>query len=160
MAVERDQLRTTLASWASGVTIVTSCDGDSVMGMTVSAFAAVSLDPPLVSVCADHASVTQGLIRGSGVFTVSVLAAGQEALSNRFASKRDEHRRFEGLDCALGATGCRRIPDAVAWLDCRVVQSIDAGDHTLYIGRVEAAEVTDRLPLLYCRSAYGAWQPE
>jgi flavin reductase (DIM6/NTAB) family NADH-FMN oxidoreductase RutF len=160
MPIDTEEFRRALSSWPSGVTIVTSHAGDDVMGMTVSAFSSVSLSPPLVAVCADRTAVTHGLIERSGVFTVSVLAAGQEALSNRFASKREEHRRFEGLACPIGATGCRRIPGAVGWLDCRVVQTVAAGDHTIYIGRVEATELTDRLPLLYCRSTYGAWQPE
>jgi flavin reductase (DIM6/NTAB) family NADH-FMN oxidoreductase RutF len=143
-----------LAQWASGVTIVTSRHGGQVQGMTLSAFASVSLDPPLVLVCADKASITHGLIHGSGVLCVSVLAEDQQALSNRFASKRDEHLRFSGLQCADGVTGCPRIPGALAWLDCRVVNAVDAGDHFVYIAEVVDAEVREGSPLVYFRSSY------
>ena len=148
--------RGVLASWASGVSVVTSCVGDRVHGMTVSAFCSVSLEPPLVLICADKSSNTLALIDSARVFCVNLLAAGQDSLSDRFASKRDEERRFEGLSCSTGATGCPHIPGALATLDCRVVSSIDAGDHILYLGRVEAAHTTDAPPLLYFRGHYRA----
>lgn len=154
MAIDGELYKKLLSNWASGVTVVTSRDGDRIQGMTVSAFNEVSLDPPLVLVCADKATITNELIQASGVFTVSILAHDQDVLSNRFASKRDEHRRFDGLDCELGSTGCARIPGAVAWLDCTVRQTVNAGDHYVYIGEIEAAEVTDRAPLLFFRARY------
>ena len=154
MAIDGELYKQLVASWASGVTIVTSRDGERIQGMTVSAFNEVSLDPPLCLVCADKETITNELIQASGVFTVSVLAEEQDALSNKFASKKDEHRRFENLDCETGTTGCARIPDAVAWLDCQVRQTVDAGDHCVYIGEIHAADVSDRPPLLYFRQAY------
>lgn len=154
MSLDPEIFRRVLGSWATGVTIVTSRHREHVHGMTVSAFCSVSLDPMLVLVCADKASNTQALIERSKVFSVSLLAAGQEELSNRFASKKEEHRRFEGLTCETGATGCPRIPGALGYLDCRVVQAVDAGDHIVYIGSVEAAEVADSGPLLYFRARY------
>ena len=152
--VDPELFRRVLGAWPSGVTIVTSRAGERVQGMTVSAFTSVSLEPPLVLVCADKASITNSLIEASGVFAVSMLASDQQEISNRFASKRDEHRRFEGLDCRDGETGCPRIPGAVGWLDCRVEMPVDAGDHFVYIARVEAAEFTDQDPLVYHRARY------
>jgi flavin reductase (DIM6/NTAB) family NADH-FMN oxidoreductase RutF len=128
--------------------------GDRVHGMTVSAFSSVSLDPPLVLICADRSSNTHELIQQAGTFAVSILATGQELLSDRFASKKEEHRRFEGLDCETGATGCPGIPGAVATLDCRVARSVDAGDHVIYVGEVVGSAVTERAPLLYYRGRY------
>jgi flavin reductase (DIM6/NTAB) family NADH-FMN oxidoreductase RutF len=152
--VSRELFKSTLGRWASGVTIVTARHRDHVHGMTVSAFCSVSLDPPLVLVCADRSSDTHTVIRDGGVFAVSLLAEGQEELSNRFASEKDEHRRFEGLECRSGATGCPHIPGAVGVLDCRVVEAIDAGDHIVYVGEVMDADATDRAPLLYFGGAY------
>ena len=152
--VSLEQFRKTLGQWASGVTIVTARQGERVHGMTVSAFCSVSLDPPLVLVCADKTSDTHGVIREVGVFAVSLLAQGQEELSNRFAREGDEDRRFEGLECRAGATGCPHIPGAAAALDCRVVQAVDAGDHVVYIGEVMEASAFDRPPLLYFGGAY------
>ena len=158
-ALDAEVFRGVLASWASGVSVVTSCVDDRVHGMTVSAFCSVSLDPPLVLICADKASNTLGLIDTSRVFCVNLLATGQDALSNLFASKKDEERRFEGLSCSTGATGCPHIPGALATLDCRVVNAVDAGDHVIYVGQVEAAHTTDATPLLYFRGRYRTLDP-
>src|SRR5262245_39938034 len=80
MAVSADAFRHVLGHWTSGVTIVTSAFGDRIHGMTVSAFSSVSLEPPLVLVCADKTSHTQHLIEESRVFAANILAQGQEAL--------------------------------------------------------------------------------
>lgn len=154
MAIDAETFKRALGSWATGVTIVTSQKGDLRHGMTVSAFNEVSLDPPLVLVCADKSSNTQDVIESSRAFSVSILAEGQRELSNTFADKRQEAVRFDGLDCRAGATGCPRIPGALAWLDCRVEQTVDAGDHVVYIGRVEEAEVAELGPLLHFRGRY------
>jgi flavin reductase (DIM6/NTAB) family NADH-FMN oxidoreductase RutF len=154
MAVDDESFKRALASWPSGVSVVTSRDGEQVHGMTVSAFSSVSLNPPLVLICAEKSSNTRAMIEAARVFTVNVLAAGQEELSIRFASQKLEARRFEGLECQDGATGCPRIPGAVSYLDCRVVDSLDAGDHSVYIGRVEGARFMNGPPLVYLRGQY------
>jgi flavin reductase (DIM6/NTAB) family NADH-FMN oxidoreductase RutF len=157
VGVDADQFRQALARWASGVTIATSLDADSQpQGMTLSAFCSVSLDPPLVLVCADQSSNTHRAIQTSKVLGVSLLASEQRELSERFASKELEAVRFEGLDCSAGSSGCPRIPGALAWLDCRVVQSVAAGDHVIYVAEVERAELGSGAPLLYFRGSYAA----
>jgi flavin reductase (DIM6/NTAB) family NADH-FMN oxidoreductase RutF len=152
--VTSDEFRDALGRWASGVTIVTSCVGGRVHGMTVSAFSSVSLDPPLVLVCADQGSDTCGLIAESGVFAVNILARGQDALSRRFAEKRDEDRRFEGLAVERGVTGAPLLP-GLASLECTLIAAHEAGDHVIYVGRVEAVRhAPDGEPLLYYRGTY------
>jgi flavin reductase (DIM6/NTAB) family NADH-FMN oxidoreductase RutF len=134
--VEPTAFREALAQWASGVAIVTSRVGDRVHGMTVSAFCSVSLEPPLVLVCADKASDTQALIAEAGIFAVNILATGQDALSNRFAS-------------------APLLDECVISLDCEVEASHEAGDHVIYVGRVEAlSEAAQDEPLLYHRHRY------
>ena len=154
VGIDPQQFRSVLAQWTSGVAIVTSQHEGRVQGMTVSAFSSVSLEPPLVLVCADKSSNTNEIIQTSKVLGVSVLAEDQQDLSRRFSSKKDEERRFEGLACSPGSTGCPRIPGALAWLDCRVVQAVEAGDHVVYIAEVDSAQVSDGRPLLYFRSHY------
>ncbi len=155
MNVAADAFRSALRRWASGVSIVTSRAGDTVHGMTVSAFSSVSLDPPLVLVCADKASNTLSVIDAGGVFAVNLLGARQQALSNLFASKDDEDRRFEGLDWSAAVTGSPILPGALASLDCRVEPAHDAGDHVIYVGRVEAVvEGEGEAPLVYYAGAY------
>jgi flavin reductase (DIM6/NTAB) family NADH-FMN oxidoreductase RutF len=154
MSVDAEQFKAAMSVRASGVAIVTSREGDRVHGMTVSDFCGVSLRPPLVLVCADKDSETHALIHRSGIFAANLLAADQEALSNRFASKEDEFRRFEGLRCDAAVTGAPLIPGSVASFDCRVVASHDAGDHVIYVGEVEAIRRGGGVPLVYYAGAY------
>ena len=158
MAISSDAFKQLCGRWTTGVTIVTSRHGDTVHGMTVSAFTEVSLDPPLVLVCADKASNTHPVIEGAGVFAVNLLARGQEALSNRFASKEQEWQRFDGLSLDTGITGAPILQGTVGAFDCRVAAAHDAGDHMLYVGRVEWLRVDESLePLLYQAGTYGAF---
>ncbi len=159
MPTPPEQLREALARWPSGVTIVTGRVGERIHGMTVSAFCSVSLEPPLVLVCADQASNTHAVIREGGVFAVNVLGRDQEALSNKFASRRDEWRRFEGLDWEAGATGAPLIPGAIVQLDCRVHAAHEAGDHVIYVGEVQEARRRQGAALVYGDRAYGSFEP-
>lgn len=156
MAVTAVEFRKALRHWTSGVTILTSRLGSRVHGMTVSAFTSVSLHPPLVLVCAEMTSETNSLIAEAGVFAANILGADQVALATRFASKQDEFRRFEGLSWREGPTGSPWLPGCLAQLDCRVVAAHDAGDHVIYVGEVEATEITHRRPLVYFESGYYA----
>lgn len=154
MAVDAAQFKRALRRWPSGVTIVTSRAGETIHGMTVSAFSSVSLDPPLVMICADKASNTHPVIARGRVFATHILAQGQETLSHRFASKADEWRRFEGIAWKRGVTGAPILPGALAVLECRVVADHDAGDHVIYIGEVEAVVLGDAEPLLWYGGSY------
>lgn len=158
MAIDADQFRAAMGSWPSGVTIVTSRVGEQIHGMTVSDFTSASLDPPLALVCAAKSSVTTGLIEESRCFGVNVLRRDQAALSNRFASKKDEFKRFEGLELFEAKTGAPLLVGALVNLDCRVVAIHDAGDHVLCVGEIEEMEVNDGEPLLYFRGDYGRFE--
>jgi flavin reductase (DIM6/NTAB) family NADH-FMN oxidoreductase RutF len=155
MPISGDEFKQALARWPSGVTIVTARSGERVHGMTVRAFTEVSLDPPLVLVCADKKSNTLPLIQAGGVFAVNVLASDQHELSNRFASKKDEWQRFDGLETDVGITGAPLLRGVVVNLDCRVVAAHESGDHVIYVGQIEEMRHFDREPLLYFRGAYG-----
>ena len=159
MAVEADVLKQLLGRRAATVAIVTARAGERVHGMTVTAFTEVSLEPPLVLVCADQASNTHPLIEAGGVFALNLLSEGQAALSNRFASKKDEERRFEGIAWETAATGAPILPGVLGALDCRVVAAHPSGDHVIYVGRVEAVRIfPERHPLLYQRGTYGTFR--
>lgn len=151
MAVDVDTFKRAAGSWVSGVTIVTSRSGERRHGMTASAFCSVSAEPPQVLVCVNRESSTRALIRESSTFSVSILAQGQADLLELFADKDRQEVRFEGLDCSLGATGCPRIPGALAHLDCSVAQVLESGTHDIYIGLVEAAAIENRQPLAFFR---------
>jgi len=160
MAVDRPLFKSVLRRWASGVTILTTRAGERVAGMTVSSFAPVSLEPPLVLVCADKKALTLPVIAEAGVFAVNLLAAAQYELSAQFALSGNEELRFEGLACRRGPTGSPWLPGTLAVLDCRTVAAHEAGDHVIYVGRVEAAELAaPGEPLVYYDAAYRRLEP-
>ena len=158
MAISSEEFRAALGSWASGVTIITARAGDEVHGMTVSDFSGASLEPPLALVCAAKTSVTTGLIEKGKCFGVNVLGADQSALSNKFASKKDEFKRFEGVDTFEAETGAPLLSDALVNLDCRLIAVHEAGDHLLCVGEIESARVNEGEPLVYFNGSYGRFE--
>ena len=152
--MDADVFKRALGAWATGVAVVTTRIGEARHGMTVTAFSSVSLDPPLVLICARSTSYTNARIAEAGVFAVNILAAGQEDISDRFAGRSEVTDRFEGMACTDGPLGCPLFDEALAAVECRVVQVVEAGDHVVYIGAVGSAVVTGRDPLLYHRNGY------
>lgn len=160
MAIDADEFRAAMGAWASGVTIITARAGDKIHGMTVSDFSGASLDPPLAVVCASKTSHTTGVIQEGENFGVNVLRLEQDALSNKFASKKDEWSRFEGLETFEEKTGAPLLKDALVNLDCRLIAVHDAGDHLLCVGQIEFATVREGDPLLYVKGGYGRFEPK
>jgi flavin reductase (DIM6/NTAB) family NADH-FMN oxidoreductase RutF len=153
--VDPDLFRGTLSNWASGVTVVTSRRGEDVRGMTASAVCSVSLDPPLVLVCVDKTAIMHDFVADSHVFALNILARDQEEVSRACASRKvEESRRLEGIPYHAESTGSPILDGAIGYLDCRVEHAYEGGDHTIFVGRVEAAGARDGEPLLYFRSGY------
>jgi len=154
MTIDPDTFRSVLGRFASGITVVTTRDGDQRdVGMTVSAFCSVSLQPPIIQVCIDRTASMFGALAQSTQFAVNILAADQEALSRRF-STADSTRRFDGIGYRRGESGMVLLDDALAHLECRIVSSHEAGDHTIFVGEVECATAHGAQPLLYYRGGY------
>jgi flavin reductase (DIM6/NTAB) family NADH-FMN oxidoreductase RutF len=156
MPITSDAFRDALRHFPAGVTIVTIKSGAEVHGLTVSAFASVSPEPPLIMVCIDHRHHAHDLLKEEGAtFAVSILREDQQELSNRFAYLQDEDRFAEG-HWMVAATGAPVLEDALAWLDCTVYCHERAGTHTIYVGEVQAASTphADELPLVYWNRAY------
>ena len=160
MPIDTESFRDVLRNWASGVTVVTTRAGDKMHGMTVSAFTSVSLDPPLVLVCASQSSTTHGVIEEGGLFTVNILAAHQADISSVFASSKNEDSRLESVSWSVGETGAPLIDEALVCLECRVTSAHQEGSHTIYVGQVEAVHTTDAEPLMYYQGAYRALHNE
>ncbi|MGH7663331.1 MAG: flavin reductase family protein [Gemmatimonadaceae bacterium] len=153
MTLDSDTFRSVLGRFASGITIITARDeGGQDVGMTVSAFCSLSLEPPMVLICIDHTAAMSRVLRESLHFGVSILAAGQEALSRRFAGVDTD--RFEGIGFMRGQTGVVLLDGALAQLECRIVDLHDGGDHTICLAEVESAEARTDTPLLYYRGGY------
>lgn len=161
MSVSVEAFKRALANLAGGVVIVTTSDEEGVArGMTATAVCSVSVDPPLVMACMDQGAATHRAVRAAGVFALNLLPARAEKLAARFASNRAD--KFEGLETSIGDTGAPILADAFAFCDCVVEKTVDAGDHTIFIGRVLGAghfENDARSPLLYFRGDYGTVAP-
>jgi len=152
MGVEAAEFKQAMSRFASGVTIVTTADGSERYGLTVSAFCSLSLEPPLVLVCIDDRVKSREPIEKIGHFGVSILRADQDAISNRFASRVED--KFEGVGTVDGSLGDPLIDGALARLECRLVDALPGGDHTIFVGEVIEARVEDGDPLVYSQGAY------
>jgi len=153
MTVDAHSFRAALGQFASGITVVTTRDREGrPLGLTVSSFCSVSLQPPLVLVCIDAGSETHAAFVESGLFGVSILAEGQEAVSERFA--RPGPAKFADMEMVAGPRGTALVPGALAHLECALAASHDAGDHTIYVGTVLTLGVHPGRPLVYHAAAY------
>ena len=151
--IDADTFRSVLGRFASGVTIVTACDDKGTdHGMTVSAFCSLSLDPPMVLFCVDHAASMHDMLLGHPHCAVSILSSNQEAYSRRFADQDNE--RFDGIAYSRGESGAVLLDDALAHLECRLIAHHEAGDHTVFIAQVDRAHPRQGRPLLYYRGGY------
>ena len=153
MVIAPDAFRRALGHFATGVTVVTTCDSDGrPTGLTASAFSSVSLDPPLVLVCVDHKAQSYPALLERGRFAVNVLRRDQEMVSRRFASTRLD--KFDGVPFRMSALSLPLIDEALMQLECVTVSTHLEGDHTILVGRVEHTHVGSGEPLIYYRGQY------
>lgn len=153
MSLDPDAFRAVMGRFASGVTIVTAVDDEGTdHGMTVSAFASLSLEPPLVVICIDHTASMHDLLLTAPYFAVNVLSATQEPLARRFAETGAQ--RFTGIGYSRGERDLPVLNDALAHVECRRVAHYDGGDHTIIVGETENAVVREGRPLLYYRGGF------
>jgi flavin reductase (DIM6/NTAB) family NADH-FMN oxidoreductase RutF len=137
------------------VTIITLQGHDGrPLGMTASSLASVSLHPPLVSVCIDHAAELHDTILESREFVVNVLESAQETLSRRFAEQNQD--RFDGIGYHRTAEGLVLLDGTLAYIECERYATYPGGDHTIVIGRVIGGATAEGRPLLYYRGGYAA----
>jgi flavin reductase (DIM6/NTAB) family NADH-FMN oxidoreductase RutF len=154
--IEPQRFREVMSSFPSGVVIVTAFghDGEP-RGLTVNAFCAVSLEPPLALACIDKLSNTLPAVRHTGGFTVNILAAGRESLARLMATKVAE--KFKTLEWRQSDAGGGPIleHDIAAYAVCTLKETMEAGDHWILIGNVvEGARIHDVTPLVYGRRDY------
>ena len=146
-------LRQTLGMFATGVTVITTADGDQIHGMTANAFMSVSLEPPLVLISVDRRTKMCSMLHHGQRFGVSVLAADQDALSDRFAGRADEDAPEPGFAIVHETP---LVDGAAAMFVSRVARSYWGGDHSLFLGKVEYAHRDpDARPLLFHGGQYG-----
>jgi len=156
MTLDSEQLRHAMRAWTTGVTVVTATHAGRQYGMTVNSFTSISLEPPLVTLALKKLTHTHELVEKSGEFAVTILAAYQKELSDRFAGKLPEIKdRFEGVPTETLLIDAPLLKGGIAYFNCRVVNSIPVGENTLFVAEVIAAqgEGTGE-PLVYHNRVY------
>lgn len=154
MPFDLKEYRSALASFATGVTIVTTTDSvGGAHGLTVNSFTSVSLDPPLVLWCLGNKSDSYDLFSKTDHYAINVLAAGETDFAMRFAGKGDQQlgvTEFTTLN-----TGAPALAQAIATFDCKVVQRVEAGDHLILIGETQAFVTRPESAMTYFRGSFG-----
>ena len=157
--VGEEKFRRLMGHFPTGVTVVTARDlNDRPVGLTVSAFTSVSLDPPLVLVCIHHEAEPHDPLLQVGYFGVNVLSHDQGGLAIAF-SQGDSAGRFQGLETLDAPMGSPLLPGSLAWLECRVHQVHEGGDHSIIVGEVLECELLGGDPLLFFRRELKGFGP-
>jgi len=146
--------REVVGHFATGVAVITTRREDVDFGMTASAVASLSLEPPMLLVCLNRTSVTHGALTAAGAFGVNVLTDEQAEIAVRFAGT-ERKTKFTGLRMHSGPLGQPLLSDALARLECRVTETVSGGTHTVFLGTVAHAESSSGSPLTYFRGRFG-----
>lgn len=158
MSIDSILFRQVMRRFPTGVTVLTVHDGEQIHGMTANSFTSVSLDPTLVLVCIDKRNVTHSLVKHAGHFALNILGEHQEHLAKRFAKQVAQPADpFADIQHHRAATSAPIFDECIAYVDCRLVATHDAGDHTVFIGEVQAAgfgNARDAAPLMWLDGKY------
>lgn len=155
---EDAELRRLFGRFPTGVTALCAMDQDKPLGMTASAFVAISLNPPLVSVCIKHGSGTWRQLRTRERVGISFLGNGHAATARQLAQRSDD--RFQGLEYEVTSEGAVFLANATAWLECSVEKEIAAGDHDIVLFRPHRSAVADGImPLVFHSSDFHTLAP-
>lgn len=154
------RFRQVLGHFGTGVTVITTLDDDGPCGFACQAFAALSLDPPLVLFCPGRLSGTWQRIARAGHFCANILAATQEDVSRIFGSAGSSADKFAQVRWSVSGTGAPILDGALTWAACTVCDVHEAGDHYVVIGSViELGPCRTGEPLLFYRGRYGTSRP-
>jgi flavin reductase (DIM6/NTAB) family NADH-FMN oxidoreductase RutF len=147
--IDPRELRRLMSHWATGVAVITSRGETGPRGATTNALTSLSLHPLLVLVALDHGSNTLDAVRNSGRFCINVLAADQDELARRFATKASGEEKLAGVPHQL-IDGVPVLDGAVAWVACELDHELEGGDHTILLGRpIEAGSEANAQPLVF-----------
>lgn len=150
--VEAADVKKVNRKFITGVTLVTTMDGDTPRGLAVNAFSSISLDPPLVLVCVQRTSTTYEPLFRADHMGISILASDQLPVATVFAGKSDN--KFAGLRWTPGAHGSPLIDHSAAVLEAAIQERLQTRTHTIFIGRITEAAHSERAPLIYSAGAF------
>lgn len=151
--VDENVFRNVVGHFASGVTVITTESDGVLYGTTVSAVSSLSAEPPMMLICLNRSSVTHDAVRRSGRYAINILSSGQGELARSFARKGDD--KFAGVAHTVSAHGLPLLDGVLASIECVVDETASGGTHTIFLGRVVAAEAGSGEPLAYYRGAFG-----
>ncbi|GGD25561.1 hypothetical protein GCM10010915_01900 [Microbacterium faecale] len=151
--VDENVFRNVVGHFASGVTVITTADGDHLYGTTVSAVSSLSAEPPMMLICLNRSSVTHDAVSRSGRYAINILASSQGEIARAFARKGDD--KFAGVEHTISEHGLPLLSNTLASIECVVNETAVGGTHTIFLGRVVAAEARDGEPLAYYRGTFG-----
>ena len=151
--IDPKELRRLMGQFATGVTIITTRDFENrPYGLPANAFTSLSLDPPLVLICIDRNAETFSHFYASKCFVVNILTEQQQELSTRFA--KSGGFKFEGVAYETNGMGVPVLDGTLAHLECALIETHEAGDHVIHVGRVENFAVRGGRPLLFFQGRY------
>lgn len=156
MSLTQAEFRSAMGTFATGVTIITVDQEGDIHGMTANAFTSVSLDPMLVLVCVDHRARTHAHLHARKRFGINVLSGSQQGISEYYARGSEAAQMAEAAGARFDRTahGTPVLHGALAYLECRLLSTQKAGDHSIFIAEVEDVVVREGEPLLYFRGRY------
>jgi flavin reductase (DIM6/NTAB) family NADH-FMN oxidoreductase RutF len=152
-AISSDQFRDVIGHFATGVTVITAVDGEEQYGTTASAISSLSLEPPMLLICMNRQSSTGAAVGRVRRFAVNILNEHQDDLARRFATKAQG--KFDGVQLLTGRYGEPLLADALAHVECHVVEEVSGGSHTVFLAEVHRASASAGTPLAYYRGEFG-----
>jgi 3-hydroxy-9,10-secoandrosta-1,3,5(10)-triene-9,17-dione monooxygenase reductase component len=153
VTIEAQELRRVMGHFATGVTVITTKDQDGApQGLTANAFMSLSLNPPLILISVDKGATCYACFAPQNGFTVNFLSDDQEEISRRFATKGID--KFAGLQWQEGTNGAAILDGVLGYVECKVTQCYDGGDHTIVLGEILNVSATGERPLLFFKGKY------
>ncbi|MFC7393169.1 flavin reductase [Scopulibacillus cellulosilyticus] len=154
--IDSDLFRDVIGHFASGVTVITTRQDETNFGVTASAVTSLSVDPPMLLVCINQKTGTCHAISQSKTFGVNILHEDQGEVALQFA--RPNTDKFKGIDISYGELGEPLLKESLANLECRVVEEVTGGTHSVFLAEVQNARVEKGMPLAYFRGKFGHFQ--
>ncbi len=157
--VAADDFKAAMRQLSAAVNIITTVQDGQRRGLTATAVCSLCAEPPRILCCVNRSSENNAAIRAAGIFAINVLPATQVELSSDFAGRLTGEDRFGTAEWTTLATGSPVLVGAIAVFDCKLVETVESGTHTIFIGEVLAASSEKAAPLLYGDRAYGTLSP-
>lgn len=152
MAFDSLAQRRIMGHFATGVTVVTARPNGEIQGMTANAVSSLSLHPPLVLVAVDKSAAMHAAMTASRHFALNILSESQEQLSRRFAQRGP--KEVNDLTWITAVSGAPILAETLAWVDCRLTETLPGGDHDIFLGEILAGDCREGAPLLYFCGKY------